>query len=98
MYQVFRISTHLLGPSDQPVYTISEGRFFPTVNHPRGWSDRPDYELRNDGKIYRSADHPQGAGLQPDYEIGPDCLIYRTGHHPEGRSAAPQYELREMTG
>jgi hypothetical protein len=96
MYQVFRVPTHHLGDSEQPDYTVSEGHFFPTVNHPRGWSDLPDYELRSDGKIYRSTHHPLGVGKLPDYKLGPDCLMYRTGHHPDGRSSLPEYELREI--
>ncbi|MGD9369248.1 MAG: hypothetical protein PVH87_26305 [Desulfobacteraceae bacterium] len=96
MYQVFRVPTHHLGPSDQPDYTVSEGLFYPTVSHPRGWSDRPNYELREDGRIYRSSHHPLGAGGEPDYEIGPDCLMYRTDQHPDGRSTLPEYEIREM--
>ena len=96
MYQLYRVANHRLGQSNQPDYTVIEGRFFPTVTHPRGWSDQYEYELGSDGKIYRSAHHPMGAGCDPDYEIGPDCLLYRTPHHPEGSVAAPEYELREM--
>ena len=96
MYQVFRVPTHWLGLSKQPDCTVTEGRFFPTVSHPRGWSNQPDYELRDDGKIYRSANHPLGSGSRPDYELGPDCLLYRTDHHPDGGSSVPDYELREM--
>lgn len=98
MYQVFRIIHHRLGQSRQPDYTVVEGRFFPTVSHPRGWSDRPEYELGADGKVYRSATHPLGAGDQPDYEIGPDCLLYRTQHHPDGGTASPDFELQEVAG
>jgi hypothetical protein len=96
MYQIFRVVNHRLGQSNQPEYTVVEGRFFPTVAHPRGWSDQFEYELHNDGKIYRSAQHPLGAGSRPDYEIGADCMLYRTVHHPEGSASAPEYELREM--
>lgn len=101
MYQIFRVVYHRLHHhrlvhSNPPDYTVVEGQFFPTVTHPRGWSDRPEYELRNDGKIYRSAQHPLGAGLQPDYEIREDCLLYRTPHHPDGSAPSAEYELREM--
>lgn len=96
MYQIFRLPTHHLGASRHPDYTVTEGHFYPTINHPRGWSDKPEYQLGNDGKIYRSAHHPLGLGRAPDYEIGPDCLIYCTNNHPDGPLSAPQYELREM--
>lgn len=96
MYQIYRVPTHHLGPSDQPDFTLREGLFFPTVGHPDGWSKDPLYELGSDGRIYRCSHHPLGSGTQPDFEIGSDCLLYRTAHHPEGRSMAPQYEIREM--
>ncbi len=80
-------------PSSLPDYTLSEGLFYPTVTHPRGWSDQPDYELRSNGKNYRCQRHPLGEGQQPDYEFGPDGLMYRTEFHPDGRSTAPDYEV-----
>ncbi len=95
MYQIFRLANHRLGQSNQPVFTLSDGLLYPTVSHPGGWSDKPNYELCEDGRIYRSANHPLGAGQQPDYEIGPDCLLYRTEHHPDGKSSLPEYEVRE---
>ncbi len=96
MYQLYRVCNHRLGQTSQPDYIVNDGRFFPTITHPRGWSDQCEYELGRDGKIYRSAGHPLGAGSEPDYEIGPDCLVYRTVHHPDGSVSAPEYELREM--
>jgi hypothetical protein len=98
MYQIFRSTGHLLGVSDTPDYLVIDGRFFPTVAHPRGWSAYPEYELRSDGKIYRSANHPLGMGMSPDYEIGRDCRLYRTANHPEGDASGPEYELREIAG
>lgn len=96
MYQLYRLYHHRLGQSNQPDYVVIDGRFFPTVDHPRGWSDQHEYELGSDGKIYRSAHHPLGAGNRPDYEIGPDCLLYRTVYHPQGSVPVPEYELRDM--
>ena len=97
-YQVFRLAHDRLGHFHQPDYTVVESQFFPTVSHPRGWSDRPEYELGSDGKIYRSTAHPLGAGNLPDYEFGPDGLIYRTPHHPEGGAVSPEYALQDVTG
>ena len=96
MYQIYRVPTHRLGSSDQPDFMLREGLFFPTINHPDGWSEDPIYQLGPDGRIYRCSRHPPGAGNQPDFEIGPDCLMYRTVYHPKGHSAAPQYEIRKM--
>ena len=96
MYQIFKVPGNQLGSTDQPHYLVIDGRFFPTVSHPRGWSAYPEYELRNDGKIYRSTNHPLGVGATPDYEIGTDCLLYRTPEHPDGELSTPEYELREM--
>ena len=97
MYKIFRTPAHHLGEASEPDYLLYEGRFYPTATHPRGWSEKADYELRQNGKIYRLDDHPLGSGRQPDYTIGPDCLLYRTDTHPDGVAAAPQYELRELS-
>jgi hypothetical protein len=96
MYKIFRTPAHHLGRSTEPDYLLYEGKLYPTATHPRGWSEKADYELRADGKIYRCADHPLGGGSLPDYEIGPDCLLYRTDAHPDGKVAAPDYELSEI--
>jgi hypothetical protein len=96
MYKIFRTPAHHLGRSTEPDYLLYEGKLYPTATHPRGWSEKADYELRADGKIYRCADHPLGGGSLPDYEIGPDCLLYRTDAHPDGKVATPDYELSEI--
>jgi hypothetical protein len=98
MYQIYRVPSRHMGFADGPDYLVIDGKFFPTVSHPRGWSAYPEYELRNDGRIYRSANHPQGIGMTPDYEIGRDCLLYRTPYHPDGEAAVPEYELRDVAG
>jgi hypothetical protein len=98
MYKIFRSAGHRLGVSDAPDYLVIDGRFFPTVAHPRGWSAYPDYELHRDGKVYRAANHPLGMGTAPDYEIGRDCRLYRTVNHPEGQVDEPEYELRDIAG
>jgi hypothetical protein len=98
MYQIFRSTGHRLGISRKPDYLVIDGRFFPTVAHPRGWSAYPEYELHSDGKIYRSVNHPLGMSVTPDYEIGKDCRLYRTADHPEGSATGPDYELRDIAG
>ena len=97
MYKLFRTPVHHLGASTEPDYLLREGLFFPTATHPRGWSEKADYELGTDGKIYRRPDHPLGAGTLPDYEIGPDCLLYRTAAHPDGQTESPDYFLSEVS-
>jgi hypothetical protein len=96
MYSLFRTPAHHLGRCPQPDYILYAGKFYPTVTHPRGWSQKADDELRADGKIYRCADHPLGSGHLPDYEIGPDCLLYRTAAHPDGNAEAPDDALNEI--
>ena len=78
MYKLFRTPVHHLGASTEPDYLLREGLFFPTATHPRGWSEKADYELGTDGKIYRRPDHPLGAGMLPDYEIGPEEVCFFT--------------------
>jgi len=39
------------------------------VDHPPGYSELPDYELRRDSKLYRTAFHPGGFSIEPEYEI-----------------------------
>ena len=97
MYKLFRTATHHLGGSTEPDYLLDEGQFFPTVDNPRGWSEKPDYELRADGKIYRCPHHPLGAGSLPDYEIGADGLLYRTAAHPDGPTDQPDYALSDLS-
>ena len=97
MYKIFRTPAHHLGQSTEPDYLLYEGKLFPTATHPRGWSQKADYELRADGKIYRCADHPLGSASLPDYVIGADCLLYRTDTHPDGETATPDYELSELS-
>ena len=53
MYKIFRTPAHHLGRSTEPDYLLYEGKLYPTATHPRGWSEKADYELRADGKIYR---------------------------------------------
>jgi hypothetical protein len=97
MYKIFRTPAHHLGSSTEPDYILDGGKLFPTVSHPRGWSDAADYELKADGKIYRCRHHPLGAGIAPDYQIGADSLLYRTETHPDGNHPAPEYEVRELS-
>lgn len=96
MYKIFRTPSHNLGRSIDPDYLLYEGKLYPTATHPRGWSEKADYELGADGKIYRCDGHPLGRSPLPDYEIGKDCLFYRTDAHPDGKIAAPEYALSEI--
>jgi hypothetical protein len=84
---------HPLGKSNEPVYTITDGKFYRTVFHPSGWSALADYELGPDGKLYRTASHPLGPGKAAAYEFRGDCGLYRTAGHPQGASDLPEYEL-----
>lgn len=76
-----------------PVYVITNGKLYRTINHRQGWSADPDYEMRPDGRLYRTRHHPQGAGDLPDYKFGNDQLIYRTSHHPDGKLDQPVFVL-----
>jgi hypothetical protein len=79
--------------SDSPVFVIYDGRLYRTVNHPLGWAEKPDYEIRDDGRIYRTGHHRLGAGKTPDYEFHEDGCLYRSAHHPDGTSPQPTYAL-----
>ena len=78
---------------DVPMFVIYDGSLYRTVNHPLGWADLPDYEIRNDGRIYRTGHHRLGAGETPDYEFHEDGCVYRTPSHPEGSSTLPAFAL-----
>ena len=80
-------------PTELPVYTLTDGRFYRTVYHPQGWSDRPDYTLAADGKIYRTSYHPDGAGDSPDYLIQPDLAVARCSTHPDGKPRVVDFRL-----
>jgi len=76
-----------------PVYTMTNGRLFRTVNHSLGWSEHPDYILAADGKLYRTEYHADGNGELPDYEFRGDRKLYRTGSHPDGLQIEPEFEI-----
>jgi len=76
-----------------PVYVITDGKLYRTINHRQGWSADPDYEMRPDGRLYRTRYHPRGAGDLPDYKFGNDQLIYRTNHHPDGKLDQPVFAI-----
>jgi len=91
MIKVYAISEKDGVDGRVPVYVISDGKLFRTVNHLQGWSEVPDYELRSDGRFYRTRHHCRGKGSLPDYEFRRDQMIYRTENHPDGRVDQPVF-------
>jgi len=91
MIKVYAISDTEGHDGQAPVYVITDGKLFRTVNHRQGWSADPDYEMRSDGRLYRTGYHLQGPGSLPDYEFRQDQMIYRTHHHPDGRLDQPVF-------
>ena len=92
MHQLVKITQGKID-YDAPIYVIYDGGLYRTVNHPLGWTDQPDYEIRSDGRIYRTGHHGLGAGDAPDYEFGNDGCVYRSASHPEGALTAPTFAL-----
>jgi hypothetical protein len=78
-----------------PVYVLDDGKLRRTIHHALGWSELPDYELRENGKIYRTDHHLQGAGVDPDYEFRRDGCMYRTDTHPGGQQVHPEFRIAE---
>jgi hypothetical protein len=93
MVQVYAVSEDLGKNGLAPVYMVTDGKLYRTVNHYRGWSAQPDYELRGDGRLYRTRHHFRGEGALPDYEFRQDQLIYRTRNHPEGWTDQPVFAV-----
>jgi hypothetical protein len=91
MIKVYAISDGEGIDGQTPVYVITDGKLFRTVNHLLGWSEVPDYEMRSDGRLYRTEYHRQGKGSLPDYEFRKDQMIYRTNDHPDGRMDQPVF-------
>jgi hypothetical protein len=81
MSKVYR--TQDAGVADAPDYVIRDGRFYRTVNHPQGWSDAADYEIRNDGKVYALAGGQNEDAREPAY-VFREMMLYRTSAHPDG--------------
>ncbi len=95
MPKIFKTKKNTSPENEAPVYTISDGKFFRTITHPKGWSENPDYILGDDGKLYRTEYHWQGVSALPDYEFRGDRQLYRTGNHPDGPVSEPDYEIRD---
>ncbi len=93
--KIYMVGSEKSGDHDCPVYTITDGWLFRTVNHPMGWSEFPDYEFGNDGKIYRTKNHPRGESESPDYEFRGNRRLYRTANHEDGSSEIPEFEIRD---
>ena len=92
MSKVYR--TQDAGVADAPDYVITDGRFYRTVNHPSGWSDMADYEIRRDGKIYALGDADRDSRQAPVYEFR-EIMLYRTEAHPDGPGTYPDYYLSD---
>ncbi len=90
MSKVYR--TQDSGVADAPDYVIRDGRLYRTVNHPAGWSDVADYEIRNDGKIYATAEKGEATIREAVYEFR-EIMLYRTKAHPDGPRAQPDYYI-----
>ncbi len=93
--KIFRLSGKMIEKNDFPVYTVSDGKLFRTVEHPLGWSEQPDYSFENDGKLYRTKSHPQGSSNLPDYEFRNNRKIYRTESHPDGPGDEPEFVIHD---
>jgi len=78
--------------SDAPDYVILDGRFYRTVNHPDGWSDTADYEIRSDGKIYALEGNGDANAQAAVYEFR-EVMLYRTEAHPDGPGKRPDYYI-----
>ncbi len=76
-----------------PVFVITDGRLYRTVNHREGWAADPDYEMHPDGRFYRTRHHRNGPGSKPDYEFRQDQLLYRTPFHPDGQIDRPEFAI-----
>ena len=83
MLKLFSVRDHSPWQLHEPVYVLRDGRFYRTVYHPAGWSEKPDYELRSDGRIYRTPYHKLGGSEVADYVIGEDRGLYRADGHPD---------------
>ena len=91
MIKVYAISDEEGIGGQAPVYVITDGKLFLTVNHRQGWSAVPDYEMRSDGRLYRTRHHRRGKGSLPDYEFRKDQMLYRTKDHPAGGLDQPVF-------
>ena len=90
MSKVYR--TQDAGVTDAPDYVIRDGRLYRTVNHPAGWSDSADYEIRIDGKIYALGEGGNPGAQAPVYEFR-EIMLYRTASHPDGPAERPDYYI-----
>lgn len=87
-------STHEAGQTDALHYVIRDGRFYRTINHPAGWSDAAEYEIRGDGKVYPAEKEGHASGQQAVYEFR-EIMLYRTAAHPDGAAAQPEYYIMD---
>ena len=91
MSKVYR--TQEAGAADAPHYVIRDGRFYRTINHPAGWSDAAEYEIRSDGKVYLAGEE-EPTGQPAVYEFK-EIMLYRTAAHPDGAKTQPEYYIMD---
>ena len=91
MIQIYAVGEDQAKDGKGPIYVVSDGKLYRTVNHIQGWSAEPDYEMRDDGRLYRTGHHTRGESGKPDYEFRQGQLIYRTRHHPQGSLEQPAF-------
>ena len=82
------------GEAVAPVYVIRDGRFYRTINHPAGWSDAAEYEIRRDGKVYLLNEEDGTTDQTAVYEFK-DIMLYRTEAHPDGAKTQPDYYIMD---
>jgi len=92
MSKVYR--TQEAGKADAPHYVIRDGRFYRTINHPAGWSDAAEYEIRSNGKVYLAGEEGSKNDQTAVYEFR-EIMLYRTDAHPDGVKAQPEYYIMD---
>ena len=92
MSKVYR--TQEAREADAPDYVIRDGRFYRTINHPMGWSDAAEYEIRSDGKVYLFEKNGDKVNQAAVYEFR-DIMLYRTDAHPDGAKTQPDYYIMD---
>ena len=92
MSKVYR--TQESGEAVAPDYVIRDGRFYRTINHPAGWSDAADYEIRGDGKVYPLGKDQDRNAQTAVYEFR-EIMLYRTDAHPDGSETQPDYYIMD---
>lgn len=94
VFELFRTTTHPLGWSEMPDYTLRADHLYrvdSTLGTDKGV---PEYQQKGTPRqFFRLPTHPEGYSSYPDYEIRGSNKIYRTLTHPDGWSGLPDYEI-----